>query len=509
MKKRFLLLVMVVVLVLQCVGCAGKGGETTINANGDASTLISKEPIELTAFVRASSETDGQWKMFKKAAEMTNVFVKSTVSKSNSNMTQSFNIMLASGDIPDLVFVQDELQFVGYGQDGAFVALNKYFDLMPNFKAFLDEHPTVKKNLTASDGNIYYTPTVPGGKASVGWFIRQDWLDKLNLEAPTNAEEMHNVLTAFKTKDPNGNGQADEIPFFGNGKLKEFFPLWGARKDWYVDGDQVKYGPLDPEYKTAMKNLIQWYKEGLFDTEILTRANDAMSVVMNNKGGMTNDWFGSTSRLNDTLKDEFPGFKFVPFAPPENIVLENRGDNYQYGWGIYTGTKHLEEAVKYLDFWFSVEGNRLINFGEEGVHWELVDGEPKFKEELLAMESPLDEIRKFGCQMGIGYVQDFNYEKQWLNQIGADGMTMYNEGNWFAPMLPPIYLQMTPDEVEEYSMLKTQIDTHTEEMYQRWILGTVDFDSTYDQYIKELKKLDVDRLLELQQGAYEKYQKVK
>ena len=59
------------------------------------------------------------------------------------------------------------------------------------------------------------------------FMIYQPWLDALNLEMPETTEELYNVLVAFKTQDPNGNGEADEIPMsllygqavFGAGEL--------------------------------------------------------------------------------------------------------------------------------------------------------------------------------------------------------------------------------------------------------------------------------------------------
>ena len=33
---------------------------------------------------------------------------------------------------------------------------------------------------------------------------------------PTTTEEFYEVLKAFKTQDPNGNGKADEIPLIGS-----------------------------------------------------------------------------------------------------------------------------------------------------------------------------------------------------------------------------------------------------------------------------------------------------
>ncbi len=510
--KRALLLTLVLVMMLQFTGCDKKTeGNADFEVDLNSKSLISKEPIELSYFFRASKDADGQYGIFKEAARMTGIFAKTTISKSNSNLTQSFNLMLASGNVTDLVFTQDELQFMKYGMDGAFVALDKHFDKMPNFKKFLSENPEVKRNLTAVDGHIYYLPFCAGGKTAQGWFVREDWMEKLGLKNPTNAEELYEVLKAFKTQDPNGNGIADEVPFFGaaTSKLEDFFPLWDARQSWFVEDGKVKFGPLEPEFKTAMTNVIQWYKEGLLDREIVTSNESPRErMLMDNIGGMTTDWFASTSRFNETIKD-IPGFKFTSFAPPKNIILGQRAANSNYGWGIYSGTKYLDEAVKFLDFWFSEEGSNLINFGKEGEHWDMVDGKPTFKPELLAKDNPQQIIRNFGCQMGIGYKQNFDYEKQWMNQISIDGMTLYEEGNWFAEMMPPLYMQMDAKEREEYTTLKTNIETHYDELFQKWILGSADFETGYDDFVKAIKKLGVDRLLELQNEAYTRYLSIK
>lgn len=511
--KRVLLITLALVMMIQFTGC-GKD-EVVSNADFeidlDSDVLITDKPVELSYFFRASKSDDGQYGTYKEAARMTGVMLKTTVSKSNSDLTQAFNLMLASGDIPDIVFTQDELQFMKYGMDGAFVALDEHFDKMPNFSKFLEENPTVRKNLTAVDGHIYYLPFCPSGKTAQGWFVREDWMEKLGLENPTNAEELYNVLTAFKTQDPNGNGKADEVPFFGTAanKLVDFFPLWGARQGWYLDGDEIKFGPMQPEYKEAMTNIIKWYNEGLFDKEIITATSSPRDrMLVENIGGMTTDWFASTARYNDTIKD-IPGFKFTPFAPPENIIVGQRSISSNYGWGIYSGTKYLDIAIKYLDFWFSEKGSNLINFGKEGEHWTMVNGKPTFTEELLANDNPQQIIRDFGCQQGIGYKQNFDYELQWMNQIGKDGMKMYEDGNWFAEIMPPITMQMTAAEREEYTTLKTNIETHYDELFQKWILGSADFETGYDAFLASVKKMDLDRLLQIMNDALDKYNSVK
>ena len=68
---------------------------------------------------------------------------------------------------------------------------------------------------TDSKGRIYAIAD-GRGKAYSGtgqhMLINKAWLDKLGMQVPTTRDELEDVLKAFKTEDPNGNGQADEIP---------------------------------------------------------------------------------------------------------------------------------------------------------------------------------------------------------------------------------------------------------------------------------------------------------
>ncbi len=504
--KKLLILALAVIMSLQLVSCGDKNADKKVGlASGD--TKITEEPVELTLFYPSSKDDDGQWKIFKEAEKLTNVFARVTVSKSNTDFNQAFNLMLASGEIPDIVETYDPVGFSKYGMEGAFVPLNEYFDeYAPNIKKMLEENPEIRKRITASDGNIYYVPHIPGGSASTGWFIRTDWLNKLGLEIPTSTEEFYTVLKAFREQDPNGNGQKDEVPFFG-ANLNNLFPLWNARPDWYVVDGQIKYGPYDPEYKEALKNIIKWYNEGLIDREILTRNKDPRDKMLtDNLGGSTNNWFGSTARYNDQLKDVIEGFEFKPIAPPNKIELNRRPESSPYGWGVSANSENIEVAVRYLDFWYSEVGNRLMNFGVEGIHYDMVDGKPQFKQELMDMDDFQVQLINFGVQMDVGFKQDFEYEKQWVNQIAIDGMEMYQNSDYIVEQVPPFEMMISDKDAQENSDISTQVETYADEMLQKWVLGAEEFtDAAWDKYIKQLDKFGIKRLLEIRQRAYEKY----
>jgi hypothetical protein len=181
--------------------------------------------------------------------------------------------------------------------------------------------------MTAGDGNMYFVPNIPDGFAQKGWFIRQDWLDKLGLQAPKTVDELRGVLTAFKTRDPNGNGQADEVPYFNREAtasyetaVNDLFVFWNATKHFKANDGKVVFGPLEPAFKDGVRTLAQWYEEGLIDSEIYTRGGDAREMMLGNDvGGVTHDWFASTSDYNGKLASSIEGFAFVPFAPPAGV----------------------------------------------------------------------------------------------------------------------------------------------------------------------------------------------
>ncbi len=507
--KKFVCFAVCTALMLQFTGCS-VGSDVSYGDEAYKSMWLSDKPVELTVFYPASKDSDGQWRIFKEAAKMTNVSAMVTMSRSNTDFNQSFNLMVASGKMTDIVETYDPVGFSKLGTEGAFVPLNEYFEThAPNFSKFLDENPDVRKRITAFDGNIYFMPHVPGGNASEGWFVRKDWLDKLGLEVPTNVDELYNVLTAFKNQDPNGNGQADEVPYFSNKNLSALFGLWGARTEIYIDGDTVKYGPAQPEYKTALENIIKWYNEGLMDKEIITRSNDGRDMFLSeNLGGVTHNWFGSTARYNDRLKEEIEGFSFIPFAPPTGVELSSRPASSEYGWGVSASSENVEAAVKWLDFWYSEEGLRLMNFGVEGTHYDMVDGKPQFKAELLAQDDVQKQLTEFGIQMDIGFRQDFEYEKQWINDIAISGMEMYENGGYIAELVPPLSMWMDAADIEKNTTLQTQVETYSDEMMQKWLLGAEVFDSAaWEKYLAALEKMGLSEFVNYQQKAYDVYKK--
>ncbi|MDF2651193.1 MAG: hypothetical protein K0Q73_6998, partial [Paenibacillus sp.] len=290
------------------VGCSSKeeaNSQVSTSPSTATAGKASNKPLTLSVHLLSQSlPFDDTWAVFTKAAELTNVTLKGTIPKTVTDRNEAFNLMMASGNISDIVS-NTKANMDKFGQEGAFVALNDLIEKhAPNIKKFLEARPDVKAVGTAADGKMYFLPFAPDGEAASGWFIRQDWLDKLGLAVPKTADDYYKVLKAFKEKDPNGNGKADEIPYFDRNKnVYGLLALWAADIGYTLKDGKIVFGPMEPEYKMGMTSLAKWYKEGLIDREIFTRGGKARDILLgDNIGGSTRDWFASTASYNDTLK---------------------------------------------------------------------------------------------------------------------------------------------------------------------------------------------------------------
>lgn len=433
---------------------------------------------------------------------------------------EAFNLLIASGDLPDIVGGSSMKNNVNtYGPEGAFVPLNKLIEEhAPNIKAFFDANPDVWASIKASDGNVYYIPYLPDGKYGRGYFVRYDWLEKLGLETPKNVDEMYEVLKAFRDKDPNGNGKKDEVPFFARHwqEMVRLVTLWDGRTsgsdvfhDFHVVDGQIKHGYAQENYKVGIQNLAKWYQEGLIDAEVFTRGSRSREYLLSaDLGGMTHDWFASTSGYNDSLADKVEGFQFKAFAPPASIsgkrVEEHRRAKVKPdGWAISYTNEHPIETIKYFDFWFTQEGKRLANFGIQGEHYELVDDKPVFKKEILEADTPVNaQMWAIGAQVQRGFPMDYQNEVQWSNKYALEGIALYDQGDYL--LEPFMGVSLNAKEKDIYDKHWVTIRDYMVEMQQAWILGSRDIEKDWPNYQKSIERMGYKKVVSAMQAAYDR-----
>ncbi len=500
----------------------------TAPAFADGHLKIVDEPLELTIQMNHARYPvyDETWPVEQAARAMTGIHLKDVTvganmrTDENTGKAEALNLMLAGGTIPDIVGSSNLKPFVDqYGPEGAFIPLGDLIDeYAPNLKAFFDANPDIKSAISAADGNMYYIPYLPDGKFGRGYFIRYDWLEALGLDVPQTVEEYEAALRAFKTQDPNGNGQADEIPYFARQwpELIRLVTLWDGRSsgsdtyhDFYIEDGQIKHPYAGEGYREGIKNLARWYADGLIDPEIFTRGSSSREYLLSeNLSGATHDWFASTAGYN-SLSEKIDGFSFGAMAPPASIsgkrIEEHRRTPIKPdGWAIGFTNEHPVETIKYFDFWFTEEGRRLANFGVEGQQYEMVDGQPMFTEAVLTSTEPVNsQLWAVGSQLqSRGYFQDYNYEIQWSNADALAGIALYEEGDYLIDQF--LGVSFSPEEQKVYDKYWGSIRDYMLERQQAWILGTGDVEADWGDYIAQLEKKGFSDVLGVMQSAYDR-----
>jgi putative aldouronate transport system substrate-binding protein len=249
-----------------------------------------------------------------------NIDVKYDWVAASGDFDQKMSLAISSNNLPDAALV-NLTQFKSMQKYGQLADLTEVYSSTASelLRSYYKSGGEALKQLTEVDGKIMAIPaTIPKASGMSEMWIRQDWLDKLGLEAPKNIEELKIVAKAFVEQDPDGNGKKDTIGISGptksgnlaatDGNQYGLDPIFGAYQSfpyyWLKDDNgKVVYGSTLPETKEALKTLAEMYKEGLIDKELLVR-DDMQQVVLDEKVGIFFGpwWTGYT--LGDAWKKE-------------------------------------------------------------------------------------------------------------------------------------------------------------------------------------------------------------
>ena len=118
-------------------------------------------------------------------------------------------------------------------------------------------------------------------------------------------------------------------------------------------------------------------------------------------------------------------------------------NNYYNVWGINTDTENKEIVMKFVDWLYSEEGGYLMNYGVEGVHWEMVDGKPQFLDSIIEEYKSRtgDPTYEAGSEIGIG---DLFLDMSWYSNYDAAFKTT-SEESWTRENIHKVYADHMDD----------------------------------------------------------------
>ena len=286
------------------------------------------------------------------------------------------DVAITSGDIPDIMIVSKE-------QLGILAQSNL---INKNLQSIYDQYATpLTYDVQHGDGNTAFDSAtfngqliaIPNTDASIDsapfLYIRMDWLEKLNLEVPTNLEELYQVMKAFKENDPDGNGIDDTYGLMlakdfldeGMGETIGVFNGFHAYPTAWVkdESDNLVYGSTLPEVKTALAYLNRLYMEGLIEPEFAAKEpNDTVELSNNNKVGVQYGKMWNPIWPLQTTIDNYPEANWQAFKILSNDNKRAQpliGLKVRYYYVVRKDYEHPEALIKLLNF-FTEKQNTLI-----------------------------------------------------------------------------------------------------------------------------------------------------
>ena len=478
---------------------------------------------ELNANVAANYNNLGETELGKNLMAQTGIDVEFS-HPAVGQLNEAFNLLLSDEVLPDIM----EYNWLGYSggpekaiKDGVIIPLNDIIDqYCPNLKAYLAANPEIDKMIKTDDGTYYCFPFIRGGDTlltSMGLFLRGDWLEELGLEVPTTIEEWEIVLTKFKEE----KGAAAPFSYqYGSGGLTNNNPFayaYGVTRNFYInDEGKVVFGAVEEGYKEYLQLMNKWMEAGLIDIDLLTLTGDQVAAKMTNGTAGASFAYCGSGMGNWTTAGKATNENFTLVAAPYPSLVEGQKpemgqrDNNYLGTGsaaITTSCENVEAAARLLDYAYSEAGHTLYNFGAEGVSYELVDGEPHYTDLLLKNPDGLSITHAMAGHIRANYngpfVQNEAYAQQYYTlDTQKEAVKIWADTNMGAHVVPPI----TPsaEESKEQSQIMNEINTYRDQYTIKFILGDADF-SEWDTYVEQIYKMGLDRVLEIQNSALDRY----
>lgn len=532
MKKTlamFLAIIMVVAIFSAC-----SGTENDVKTGGKYTYWVTMD--NAVAQTMTSFNEHG---MYKEMMKRLGIDVEFTHPSAGNTGTEAFQVLLASSSYPDMIEHFWD-QYPGGGEqaikDGVIISLNdymekyapNYYDLMEGEKGKENGY-RYKADAITIEGNYYGFKSINVGryKAFNGFYVRKDLLDKWGLDIPETLDEWE---TIFKTAKENGI----KYPLTGSSTVLDFFTTpYKIHHSYYIDGDKVKFGPFQPQYKDYLEKMADWMKKGYIDVDYVT--NDTTTIHGAICNGTSIAAYGAVGgdlgKILPAMAERDPQFNIaacpapvmkkgeVPYFQPIQASATDRSTAITVQCGKENKDRYIE-AVKWCDYLYSDEGLVLKCFGIEDdtftiekdengeKHYVYTDKITDWKNSDIGVTSVSGALYHYVIPANHpGYNQHMDYFKGYYEderQINAaETWNKYVE-EAYKHVFPTV--SYTGEEAGEKAQIEAAGSADFKAAVSNIILGKASID-TYDDVIKNAKKAGYDRLTKINQTAYNRYMK--
>lgn len=506
-----------------------------LDYQNEVSLPISEDGAELTMLTTAVNlmgdlanlgiNNYNDFEYMQKLEELTGVHVETT-EVNFFTASEQYNVLLASGDYPDLI--KNLGTYYSTGLSGA-LGDDIIMDLTDDLSAYAPNYDYLIHSNDAetpyylTDGKVLqFMGTYDSFINNQGLVLRKDWLEECGLDVPETYDELHDVLKAFKDKYNcssaiymNNNCTITTLTEGYNVATYNVSGSGGAGGSgsslpYYVEDGVVKCSFIEDGYRDYLTMIHDWYEEGLMDSDFVSIEYDPFSSYLS--GQITSDQMGVWCTSGEGI-DNYT-VPVVCMASP----VQNKGDKQHMtemtlapadditAISVSSACEDPDIAMAWLDYWFSEDGVAFYNFGLEGTDYTLDESStPKFTDAVVNNEFGLSASNYMRCRCAFGTMPSLmlRYRSAYLNSDLVNEAWDVWTSNLDGTMAISSNVTMTTEQKEAETYKATDIMTYANQMISQFCNGDADIDTQWDTFVSQLKDMGIEECIELEQAAYD------
>jgi putative aldouronate transport system substrate-binding protein len=460
--------------------------------------------------------------------DMLGVDIKWDFPIAGTNQAQAINLILASGELPDVMFGGGLMNNAArYIEEETFLDLTPHLqEWSPAYWKWLHSNPAYDRAMKTDDGKYYgygfFREDGGWNDTYLGPVVNKTWLDECGLPPPQTISDWDRTLRAFKQRYGATLSFAwSRVSGYGTLLSGAFGAYSFADYKLYVDkNSKIQLANVQPEYRAQLVKMNEWWREGLIDQDFLSITDTmARSNALNKKMGISYTSMGQLSNWVMDAQGANNGANWIGLQFPKGddgtLVMVPGG----YGIGSVVAAitsnvkspEKLQMIMRALDYAYTDEGNLYWNYGKKGVSWDYgPDGKPAYLPLVTEDPNGLNgAIDKYGGSTWSGnciQATALLYMKNTQQAIDANDLWFYPNKDISAAWTLPNGMTLTTEESTRAGEIRASISTYVNETSIQFLTGQANF-NTWDAYVARVNSMGLPELLRIYQAAYDRYLK--
>lgn len=459
---------------------------------------------------------------------------------SDSSAQEQFNMMIAAGDMCDLLPV---MEYYSGGLAKAYeeeiiLDIGEYVDeYMPNYAAVLDTLAESTVNSTLTDGHTLAFYQIKDGSYSGNGFVtRGDWIEEMGWEWSGNLIDLDEFTEYCRAIQSTYDVPNTIYMYDGTVGIGAAFDtaIPALVSDGFMTmitssvfryGDEVASGWTTDGYRAYLEWILQMMDEGIIYRDYLSLDTDRQVTNSLQASGTIGIWQSNADKISEvaTNFDHNGDDNFAVAAMPR--VTQDPAAQYVWndevalvstnaGFSLSSDCENPALVCQWENYFWTTEGYYLGNYGTEGDSYHMEGNTAVFDWDnpitVTGRNAPNAEMAQqlFTMLRFSGMYVDNDMLLATFDDVALNAVSLWTIEDSTDDRNYPSSVKgsFTTDETMEIAEFENDMLTYAQETCMKFLDGSMELnDENWNSYVETVNDMGMVRLLEIYQNAYDEY----